>query len=214
MIAPEMSAILESAGPLLPLAFAGSLFSFGKWRKPAPLGKRTLETVNQAVYSFLSSRGVANFQVYTLEHNGNPVVLIKAEPQKKLRFSNILEIQIRKFLQDKLEIEVSGVFWRFKTDCDEQPGPEQADYGFDESPPYPQDARGGTPTSPPPDNTGTAEPAPAEAHENDELYSVQHVTARGMEVEEIPMGEFDEFLKGSLVGTEQPAADRQRDNGK
>lgn len=189
----DVPSILHTAAGLMPFVFAGSLFSFGKGRKTPVLGRRTLETVNQAVYSFLSSRGVCNFKVFTLEYGGHPVVLIKAEPQKKLRFSNILEIQIRKFLRDKLEVEISGVFWRFKMDQSDQPGPEQVDYGIDETPPYPPS---GPDEAPPADRTGPPPPTAAAPQDLDELYNVQHATERGMEVEEIPMGEFDEFLKG------------------
>lgn len=197
MFVPDVPPIFHTTAGLLPFVLAGSLFSFGKGRKTPALGRRTLETVNQAVYSFLSSRGVCNFKVFTLEYGGHPVVLIKAEPQKKLRFSNILEIQIRKFLLDKLEVEISGVFWRFKMDQTDQPGPEQVDYGFDELPPYPPaSGRGKTPDA---ERTGPPPAAAAAPQELDELYSVHHATARGMEVEEIPMGEFDEFLKGPTV---------------
>jgi hypothetical protein len=174
----------------------GAMFPFfGKPEKPA-VSKRTVEAITVAVHQFLESRGVINFKVYTLVYEDKPVVLIQAEPQKKLRFSNILEIQIKKFIREKVDTDVPGVFWRFKTDYKEEPGPEQADYEFDEQPTYPQDA---TTTLVEQETQAEEKPAeqPASAHQenHDELYDIRN-TKSGFEVEEITLGEFDEFLKG------------------
>ena len=198
MLIPELSPLLNSASDMLPLALVGSLFSsFSRNRKTPATDQKTLATINFAVIKFLEARGVANFDVYTLDHEGNPVVLIKAEPQKKLRFSNILEIQIKKFLREKLAVEVPAVFWRFKVDYADTPGPEQADYEFEDHPPYPQD--GNIQMQPNTDPTLPESAATDQAsHERDELYNVQHATNSGMHVEEIAMGEFVQFLKGSL----------------
>jgi hypothetical protein len=169
------------------------MFSFLKKQKPPTLGGSTLALINQAVRAFLESRGVSNFKVYTLEYEGSPVVLIKAEPQKKLRFSNILEAQIRHFLKDKFEVEVPAVFWRFKMGYEDQPGPEQIDYEFEEQPRYAQDAN-------PAAGTGAApasEQTPAPDHLEQDLYDAGLSTGKGLEVEEISMLEFDEFLKGT-----------------
>ena len=202
MLIPEFSSLLHNANDLLPLFFVGGLFpSFLKNKKTPSTDRKTLATINAAVIRFLEARGVTNFDVYTLDHEGTPVVLIKAEPQKKLRFSNILEIQIKKFLREKLAVEVPAVFWRFKIDYAETPGPEQVDYEFEDHPPYPQD--GNVQIQPKSDSqTSAATPelvaGDQTTHEHDELYNVQHATNQGMQVEEIAMGEFDQFLKGTL----------------
>lgn len=185
------------------------MFSFLKKQKPATLGGSTLALVNQAVRAFLENRGVSNFKVYTLEYGGSPVVLIKAEPQKKLRFSNILEAQIRKFLKEKYEIDVPAVFWRFKMGYDDKPGPEQVDYEFEEQPRYAQDgspaAAGDTQSE---TSTATQQEPAADQMEN-ELYDLRLPTAKGIEVEEVSMLEFDDFLKGSPEPASTTAPDKQ-----
>ena len=202
MLIPELSSLLNSTSDMLPLVLVGNLFSFFSKNTNTPAtDRKTLATINSAVIKFLEARGVTNFDVYTLDHEGNPVVLIKAEPQKKLRFSNILEIQIKKFLREKLAVDVPAVFWRFKVDYADTPGPEQVDYEFEDHPPYPQDDNTQIQSKTDSAADGTlAESAAADLKnsEQDELYNVQHATNSGMHVEEIAMGEFDQFLKGSL----------------
>lgn len=175
------------------------MFSFLTKDKTPSIGKRTLQSINEAVYQFLHVREVQHFKCYTIDYENNPVVLIQAVPQKKLRFSNILEIQIKRHLREKLGFQVSAIFWRFKTDASEEPGPEQADYEFEEKPEYPQDqARG-------PEALAALKSAidaeananPQTISKNNEHYDVRHLARKGMEVEEISMGEFDEFLKGA-----------------
>lgn len=173
------------------------MFSFLSREKSGGINTNTLKSINSAVYHFLEIRNVQNFKVYTLAYENHPVVLIQAIPQKKLRFSNILEIQIKHYLAEKLGIQIPAVFWRFKTDNSEAPGPEQADYEFDEEPEYPQDTSGREPLLTAPDSTTIAvEAKPAEDSNNhDEHYDVRHLARKGMEVAEISMGEFTEFLK-------------------
>lgn len=183
------------------------MFSFLSRDKPSGIGKSTLKTINDEVIHFLKAREVQNFKVYTIDYEKNPVVLIQAVPQKKLRFSNILEIQIKRHLREKLGFQVPAVFWRFKTDISEEPGPEQADYEFEEKPEYPQDLTGGelTGDAPPvgqsvttPESAATT-PSSAAKTSNSvyELYDIHQLARKGMDVEEISMGEFDEFLKGT-----------------
>lgn len=196
---PEFLPLLDFTQGFPPMAAIGALFPFlGKDKEGRGMGRDTLNTINRAVNTFLEQRGVENFKVYTIAYDDQPVVLIKAEPQKKLRFSNIIEIQIRKYVRDNLSIEVPAVFWRFKTDYSDQPGPEQADYEFEEQPGYPQDRTG-------PATTGGADAASGEnaaatpAPEQENHYTSPHQTLGDMQVEEIElsMGEFDEFLKGA-----------------
>jgi len=171
------------------------MFTFLTRDKPSGIGKNTLKTINDEVIHFLEAREVQNFKVYTIDYENNPVVLIQAVPQKKLRFSNILEVQIKRHLREKLGFQVPAVFWRFKTDASEKPGPEQVDYEFEEKPEYPQDLPTATQTDAASD--GVTENNPTNT--NHEHYDVHHLARKGMQVEEISMGEFDEFLKGNTV---------------
>lgn len=174
------------------------MFTFLSRDKPAGISRRTLKTINDEVIHFLEARDVQNFKVYTINYESNPVVLIQAVPQKKLRFSNILEIQIKRHLREKLGFQVPAVFWRFKTGVSEEPGPEQADYEFEEKPEYPQDLPTTTQTVAAPKSDGATESSHANvSNPINENYDVHHLARKGMEVEEISMGEFDEFLKGS-----------------
>lgn len=202
MLISEFSWLLNNVNDSLPLLLVGSLLSpFSMGKKTPVTDRKTLSIINAAVVKFLEVRGVTSFDVYTIDHEGTPVVLIKAEPQKKLRFSNILEIQIKKFIREKLSIDIPAVFWRFKVDYAETPGPEQIDYEFEDHPSYPQDDY--TQTQLQTDSAKNSE-SPKSAtsilanKEQDELYNVQNATNSGMHVEEITMGEFDQFLKGSL----------------
>lgn len=195
---PDLAALLSGAGDHTPpLALLGALFPFFGKSEKAAVSKRTVEAITIAVHHFLEARGVVNFKVYTLVYEDNPVVLIQAEPQKKLRFSNILEIQIKKFIREKLGKEVPAVFWRFKTDQSEKPGPEQADYEYDEQPAYPQDTIMPPPTEPHPHAVEAGEAAAETPEMHNELYDVRYTTGKAFEVEELTIGEFDEFLKGS-----------------
>jgi len=199
MIITNFSTLFDQTSGLLPLVFMGGLLPFfSKKKKTTAIDRKTLATINFAVTKFLEARGVTNFNVYTLDHEGKPVVLIKAEPQKKLRFSNILEIQIKKFLREKLVIELPAVFWRFKVNYSETPGPEQSDYDYEEHPRYPQDQQQQASGDQTEASAQPEEEQEAEAYVLDELYNVHLATQSGMQVEEIPMGEFDEFIKEPL----------------
>lgn len=177
----------------------GAFFPFLKRGKAAAtLSRDTLQAINQAAYNFLEVRGIEDFKVYTIAYEDQPVVLIQVAPQKKLRFSNIIEIQIRKFIRDNLSIEVPAVFWRFKTDYSEIPGPEQADYEFDEQPHYPQDQNKNPVTEH--ERAALLEQAKTvgEPLEQDSIAPLPpHLAVKDLHVEEISMGEFDEFLKGA-----------------
>lgn len=181
------------------------MFPFLTKDKPAGIDKRTLKAINGEVIHFLQAREVQSFKVYTIDYESNPVVLIQAVPQKKLRFSNILEIQIKRHLREKLGFQVPAIFWRFKTDDSEAPGPEQADYESEGIQEYPQDASTGQTTAAAPDTTIAAAEKPADMSDShSDNYDVRHLARKGMEVEEISMGEFTEFLKGTSAGTDSP----------
>ena len=200
MILPDLVPLFDLAHGFPPIAAVGAFFPFLKKGKEQTISKGTLQTINQVAYKFLEVRGVENFKVYTIAYEDQPVVLIQAEPQKKLRFSNIIEIQIKKFVRDNLSIEVPAIFWRFKTDYSETPGPEQADYEFEDQPGYPQDSI--STQSPAHEPSAQIEEAKrvGEPMEQDSVFHMSpHQTLNNMHVEEIDisMGEFDEFLKGA-----------------
>ena len=174
------------------------MFSFLSNDKPGSIDLRTLRNINDAVHQFLEQREVQNFKVYTIDYSSQPVVLIQAVPQKKLRFSNILEIQIKRHLLEKLGIQIPAVFWRFKIGDSADPGPEQVDYEYEECPESQQENPG---TSESPETVLTPDTDPDKPEELSgnvsELYDVGYLARKGMEVEEITMGEFDDFLKGT-----------------
>lgn len=174
------------------------MFSFLSKDKPDSIDRHTLRSINDAVHQFLEQREVQNFKVYTIDYGNKPVVLIQAVPQKKLRFSNILEIQIKRHLLEKLGLQIPAVFWRFKMGNSTEPGPEQVDYEYEESPGSLQE---NTDSS---EQTASVQTPGVDADNPDGLsssssehYDVHYLARKGMEVEEITMGEFDDFLKGT-----------------
>jgi len=195
----DFAPLFDLAHGFSPIMAVGAFFPFLKKEKEATaISRGKLLAINQAAYHFLEVRGIENFKVYTIAYDEQPVVLIQVAPQKKLRFSNIIEIQIRKFIRDNLSIEVPAIFWRFKTDYSEVPGPEQADYEFDEQPHYPQDQNQNPATEQ--EQTALLEQAKAvgEPLEQDSVFQIPpHLAVNDLQVEENSMGEFDEFLKGA-----------------
>ncbi|MDO9064193.1 MAG: hypothetical protein Q7U25_03160 [Sulfuricella sp.] len=193
----DFAPLFDLAQGFSPVMAVGAFFPFlQKEKGAATISRDTLQAINQAAYNFLEVRGIENFKVYTIAYDEQPVILIQVAPQKKLRFSNIIEIQIRKFVRDNLSIEVPAVFWRFKTDYSEIPGPEQADYEFDDQPPYPQKQNPATEQ----EQATVREQAKTvgEPMEQDSVFHLPpHLAVNDLQVEEISMGEFDEFLKGA-----------------
>ncbi|MDP2828960.1 MAG: hypothetical protein Q8O37_10165 [Sulfuricellaceae bacterium] len=181
------------------------MFSFISREKPAGIEKQTLKLINDTVVQFLSAREVQQFQVYTIDYENHPVILIQAAPQKKLRFSNILEIQIKNHLKDRYGFQVTAVFWRFKTDNSEQPGPEQADYESEATFASPQEQSTEVATTVLMSNEDSpTETSAPETIINHEVYDVRHLAKKGMEVEEILMGDFFKFLHGES-NSDKPA---------
>lgn len=171
-------------------------FSIGKESRPAQ--QETVALAYTAVTRFLEQRSVENFKVYVVLFDQQPIVLIKAQPQKRLRFSNIIEVQIRKYVREQTGIDVPAVFWRFKTGYDEEPGPEQVDY--DELPAY-QDAPSlaSEPGTPDAEATSAAEAAASEAPL---LEDVRFLANNAIAVEEISLDHFEQFL------SDQPPASK------
>lgn len=206
----DFAPLFDLAHDFSPVMAVGAFFPFLKKEKEAAtLSRGKLQAINQAAYHFLEVRGIENFEVYTIAYDNHPVVLIQVAPQKKLRFSNIIEIQIKKFIRDNLAIEVPAVFWRFKTDYSEAPGPEQADYEFDEQPRYPQDRNPATEQ----EHAALLEQAKIEGEplEQDSLFHIPpHLAVNGLQVEEISMGEFDKFLKALPATKKRMNSDDQQ----
>ena len=193
----DFAPLFDLAHGFSPVMAVGAFFPFlKKEKKIATIGRDKLQAINQAAYKFLEVRGIENFEVYTIAYDEHPVILIQVAPQKKLRFSNIIEIQIRKFIRDNLSIEVPAVFWRFKTDNSDAPGPEQADYEFDEQPHYPQDLNQNPTTEQEHAALLVQAKIVGEPLEQDSVFLIPpHLAVNDLQVEEISMGEFDEFLK-------------------
>jgi hypothetical protein len=86
-----------------------------------------------------------------------------------------------------------------------QAPPEQADYEFEEKPGYPQDISNGESTLAIPNSDIAATEKPEDGSDNhNEHYDVRQLARKGMEVEEISMGKFDEFLKGTSTPSSDP----------
>ena len=195
----DFAPLSDLAHGLSPVLAVGAFFPFLKKEKEAaPISRDTLQAINQAAYHFLEVRGIENFKVYTIAYDAQPVVLIQVAPQKKLRFSNIIEIQIRKFIRETLSIEIPAVFWRFKTDYSEVPGPEQADYEFEEQPHYPQDQSRNPATEQ--EHAALLEQAKTvgEPLEQESIFQIPpYLSVNDLQVKEISMGEFNKFLKSA-----------------
>lgn len=160
-------------------------FSLGKESRPAQ--QETVAMAHAAVTRFLEQRQVENFKVYVVLFDHQPIVLIKAQPQKRLRFSNIIELQIRKFVREQTGIEIPAVFWRFKTGYDEDPGQEQADY--DEQAAYPEQQ-----TASPDEPETTSEAVTETQAEPALLDDVRFLGSNAIAVEEISLDHFEQFL--------------------
>lgn len=193
----DFTPLFDLAHGFSPIMAVGAFFPFLKMGKETAISHGKLQAINQVAYRFLEVRGIENFKVYTLAYDSQAVVLIQVSPQKKLRFSNIIEIQIRKHIRDSLSIEVPAIFWRFKTDYSEVPGPEQADYEFDEQPRYPQDQNQVTEQEHTAFLLKQAKTVGAPLDQDSVFHVSPHLAVNDLHVEEISMGEFDEFLKGA-----------------
>lgn len=180
---------------LLPLAL-GALFSFGGGKKKLdPTDPLVLQAITRCVSEFLTSRGVEKFKVFTLVIEGEPSVHIQAEAHKNLRFSNLIEHQIRQRVEEQMAVTVGPVFWRFQMDTPTEPGREQVSY--EDYPTRPGD------TAPVPAVPRNEQPsAPVEPHrdEGSEHYDIRRVTAEGMAVEELSLADVEAFFKDTPPG--------------
>ncbi len=161
-------------------------FSLGKEDKPQQTDVQTVAVTQTLVNRFFELRQIENFKVYVVLFDRQPIVLVKAQPQKKLRFSNILEIQIRQFVKEHAGIDIPAVFWRFRTDYSDDQAPEQADY--DAEPAYPDTADAAAPA------TADREAKQPEREEVQLVDDIRLLKKQSIAVEEISLDEFENFL--------------------
>lgn len=165
----------------LPVALMGALFSFGK-KKPDASDPRLLGTIDRCVAEFLENRQVGKFKVFTLLHEGRPIVHVQAEAHKNLRFSNLIEIRLRQYVEEKTGVEIGAVYWRFQMEHGEEPAVEQA--FFEDYPAVP-------PVAPaPPSENHAASPEPEESHD----YDIRRLAREGIDVQEISASELDALM--------------------
>jgi adenylate kinase family enzyme len=199
-------------GDTLPhLAVAASLFSFGKKKnEPMDLGK--IEAINKIVSGFLEKRGITRYKVFTTLFEGRPVVHIQAEAHKNLRFSNLIEIRLRKEFEEKLQIDIGGIFWRFQMDFTDKPSPELADYEeYPTIPPALKEALDKTPAKTAvasSSGAGTASNGekPFRPDDTQEFYDIRRLAKEGIEVQELSISELD-----AILGT-HGAEEKSREN--
>lgn len=173
----------------LPLALIGALFSFGK-KKPDASDPRQLELIDRYVIEFLENRQVGKFKVFTALHADQPIVHVQAEAHKNLRFSNLIEIRIRQYVEEKTGLEVGAVYWRFQMECAEEPAVEQShyeDYASTSAAPASK-----TGTIPPTD--AAPPPATSPEHEDSRDYDIHRLAKEGIDVQEISASELDALI--------------------
>lgn len=137
------------------------------------LSKPTIAKISAAVHTFLKAMQVDDFKVYVIIHEGVPVALIKAAPQKQLRYSSELEPKIQRYVAKHVELEEPlAVFWRFKAQAQTSAAVEYTDYE-------------------------TLSPSEFEArlHAIINNESLSPLSSEEIEVHEISMGEFKQFLQ-------------------
>jgi hypothetical protein len=98
-----------------------------------------LGAVKRKVESFLDNLELPRFKVSAFQAEGDVIVLIQVEPHRNLRYSNLLEIKLKVYVESEAKVPVKAVFWRFKIDEAENKGAlEQSVYEW--SPPAGQTA--------------------------------------------------------------------------
>jgi len=82
----------------------------------------TFARVEAAVGRFLIDRGIEDFIVRATTLDETPVVLILADAQRRLRYSNVLESMIRRWIaaqmSDYPQAHSLLVFWRYRLESD------------------------------------------------------------------------------------------------
>lgn len=96
-----------------------------------PGGSRSQVDTNKVrslVEDFLDGLQVVKYEASAHILNEEVIVHVQAEPQRELRYSNLIEIQIKNAVKNGLGADVSRVFWRFRTDIDDERVVEQSIY--------------------------------------------------------------------------------------
>lgn len=83
---------------------------------------RMLERVQATATQFLRAREIVNFDLHAIMHAGRPTILVFADAQRRLRYSNILEEMLRRYVAEQCP-DLEGaeglvVFWRYRLSTD------------------------------------------------------------------------------------------------
>ncbi len=170
--------------------FASAIFPFGRKKTPAVLNSALLDNITRTTMEFLKNRGIEKFDVFSTTHEERAIVHIQAAAHKNLRFSNLIELQIRQYIEKNTGYEIGAVFWRFQLDESDEPSPEQAHY--DEFPKYPQDKPQATPVSAGEPSAVTQTTAPEEPVAP---YDFHTTIQNGIEVKEISLQDFEAVMQ-------------------
>lgn len=200
-MALDFHSLLNPGDLAVPAAFAASLFSFGKKKTVAPPDPRHIELIDRCVHEFLENREIGKFKVFTTLHEQRPIVHVQAEAHKNLRFSNLIEIRIRQYVEEKTGLEIGAVYWRFQMESAEEPAMEQSAYEDYTAPPHP----------PQPVATAKAKAAaadmvqethtPPEHHLED--YDIHRLAKEGIDVQEISQSELDALIGNQGLGKKE-----------
>ncbi|HCA26842.1 MAG TPA: hypothetical protein DEP05_04240 [Betaproteobacteria bacterium] len=180
--------------------FAASLFPFGKRKTNPVLDASLLDDITRTTIEFLKNRGIEKFDVFSAAHEGRSIVHIQAEAHKNLRFSNLIELQIRQHIEKKTGHDIGAVFWRFQLDKSDQPSVEQVHY--DEFPKYPQDHLKAAPA--PEGETPPVKQPAATPEEPAAPYDLHTAAREGIEVEEISLQDFEAILQKTAPPGDKP----------
>jgi hypothetical protein len=190
-MAIDLLNLLNLGDTAAPAAFAASLFSFGKKQAP-PSGPRQIDAIDRCVSEFLENRDIGKFRVFTTLHEQRPIVHVQAEAHKNLRFSNLIEIRIRQYVEEETGLEIGAVYWRFQMEHADEPAAEQASY--EDYSPSPQ-AQEPSPASPVP---STQQAPPPDSHLDD--YDIHRLAKEGIDVQEISQSELDALIGSQAFG--------------
>jgi hypothetical protein len=113
-------------------AFAGGLWLYGAERRRLARRKQIEKQAAQAALEYLTKFGVRCATAAIAVGEGRLVILIETEPQKKLRFSYIVEQPLRDFVNKTTGLNVRWVYWRFPVPHKQQKVPE-VKYGGSET---------------------------------------------------------------------------------
>lgn len=94
-------------------AFAGGLWLHGAERRRQARRKQNEKQAAKAALEYLTKFGVRCATAAIAVDEDRLVILIETEPQKKLRFSYIVEQPLRDYVNKTTGLNVRFVYWRF-----------------------------------------------------------------------------------------------------